>query len=89
MNIITKQTAVEAVIEITDTGIGISKADISRISERFYRAEKSRSRQTGGSGLGLSIVQSALDRLGGSMEIKSRLGEGTTVQLHFPQRQSS
>ena len=89
VNIITKQTAVEAVIEITDTGIGISKADISRISERFYRAEKSRSRQTGGSGLGLSIVQSALDRLGGSMEIKSRLGEGTTVQLHFPQRQSS
>jgi len=71
-------------IVVTDTGIGIAQEDLDKIFDRFYRSDKSRSRQTGGSGLGLSIVQSSLEKLGGSVEMTSAVGKGTVVTLTFP-----
>ncbi len=71
-------------IRITDTGIGIPKNEIPRLGERFYRVEKTRSRDYGGTGLGLSIVKHLMAAHGGSMEIDSTPGQGTTVSLYFP-----
>jgi signal transduction histidine kinase len=78
------KNANEAIITIADTGIGMTQEDADKIFDRFYRVDKSRSRQTGGSGLGLSIVKSALDILGGKVSIESKLDEGTIVTLKLP-----
>ncbi len=78
-----------ASLRIVDTGIGIAATDREKIFDRFYRAEASRSRQTGGSGLGLSIVQSSMHYLGGSVSVASELGVGTTVSLNFPIKKAS
>ena len=69
---------------VTDTGIGVAAADIPRLTERFYRVDEGRSRASGGTGLGLSIVKHALERHEGRLEIRSRLGEGSTFICHFP-----
>ncbi len=71
-------------INIKDTGIGIDAENLQRVFERFYRVDKSRSRQTGGSGLGLSIAQAAAEQLHGRMEIQSEPGKGTAVSLFLP-----
>jgi two-component system phosphate regulon sensor histidine kinase PhoR len=71
-------------VRISDTGVGIPKGDLPRLGERFYRADKMRSRELGGTGLGLSIVKHLLKALGGSISIDSVLGHGTTVTLKFP-----
>ncbi len=78
-----------AQIQIQDTGIGMSPEDVDKVSERFYRVDKSRSRQTGGSGLGLSITRSIIDQLQGSIEMKSEFGQGTTVTVTLPVSSSS
>jgi len=78
-----------AVVKIEDTGVGISKEEIKKVFDRFYRAEKSRSRQTGGSGLGLSIVHSIVNSLGGSVTLTSELGKGTTVMISLPIHKAS
>jgi signal transduction histidine kinase len=70
--------------EIKDTGIGMTPEELPRASERFYRAEKSRSRKTGGSGLGLSIVSGILHAIGGSLNMQSTSGKGTTVRVTLP-----
>jgi two-component system, OmpR family, phosphate regulon sensor histidine kinase PhoR len=69
---------------VSDTGIGIPPEHIPRLTERFYRVDPGRSRATGGSGLGLAIVKHVLQRHGGTLEVKSRLGEGSTFTCHFP-----
>lgn len=71
-------------ISVTDTGIGIAPQDLPRIFERFYRVDKARSRQTGGTGLGLSIVRNTVERLGGSVTVDSRLGQGSVFTLILP-----
>lgn len=71
-------------VRISDTGIGIPKAEIPRLGERFYRVDKTRSREMGGTGLGLSIVKHLLMAHRGSMSIDSRPGRGTTISLFFP-----
>ena len=68
-------------IEVADTGIGIPEADIPRIFERFYRVDRSRSRDMGGTGLGLSIVKHIASVHGGTVEVTSRLGRGSTFRL--------
>ncbi|MBI2473277.1 ATP-binding protein [Candidatus Uhrbacteria bacterium] len=73
-----------ATIVVKDTGIGIAQEDLQKVFDRFYRVEKSRSRQTGGSGLGLSIVQSIISSLGGVISLSSQLNEGTTVRIVLP-----
>lgn len=72
------------IVRIADTGVGIPKGEIPRLGERFYRADKTRSREMGGTGLGLSIVKHLMKAHGGRMAIESTLGHGTTVSLHFP-----
>jgi two-component system phosphate regulon sensor histidine kinase PhoR len=71
-------------VRIADTGVGIPKGEIPRLGERFYRADKTRSRQMGGTGLGLSIVKHLMMAMQGRIGIESTLGHGTTVSLHFP-----
>ncbi|MDO9228892.1 MAG: ATP-binding protein [Syntrophales bacterium] len=71
-------------VRIADTGVGIPKGEIPRLGERFYRADKTRSREPGGTGLGLSIVKHLMMAHGGRVLIDSALGNGTTVSLHFP-----
>jgi len=71
-------------VKIIDQGPGIPGSEIPRLGERFYRVDKMRSRDMGGTGLGLSIVKHLMKAHGGTMEIESALGYGTTVSLHFP-----
>ena len=69
---------------VVDTGVGIAPADVPRLSERFYRPDKSRSREHGGSGLGLAVVKHIVRAHGGVMEIASALEQGTAVTLLWP-----
>lgn len=74
----------QAVLRVSDTGIGISEEDRPRVFERFYRADRSRSKQSGGTGLGLSIVKHSAETHGASIRLESELGVGTTVTIFFP-----
>ena len=68
-------------ISVSDEGIGIPQSDIDRIFERFYRVDRARSRGTGGTGLGLSIVRHVMNNHGGSVNVTSQEGEGSTFVL--------
>lgn len=72
------------VLEIADTGEGIPPQDLERIFERFYRVDKARSRAAGGTGLGLSLVRHATQRLGGTLAVDSELGVGSTFRVELP-----
>jgi len=74
----------KAVLEVRDTGIGIPANALPHICERFYRADKARSRHSGGAGLGLSIVKSICAAQGGELSIFSSEGEGTRVRIDMP-----
>lgn len=76
--------AQEAVFTVRDTGIGIALEAIPRLTERFYRVDKARSRATGGTGLGLAIAKHVAVRHQGRLAIQSRLNHGSTFSLHFP-----
>ena len=71
-------------LTVTDTGIGIPKADVDRVFERFYRVDKSHSKEIGGTGLGLSIVKHGAAFHNAKVSLNSTEGEGTTVRLVFP-----
>ena len=71
-------------IRVSDTGSGIDAEHLPRIFDRFYMADKSRTRATQGTGLGLAIVKSIMDLHGGTVTVRSIAGEGTTVTLRFP-----
>ena len=73
-----------ALIKVTDTGMGIPEEALDHIFERFYRVDKARSRSTGGSGLGLSIVRNIIKRNHGVIHVDSTVGQGTTVSVQFP-----
>lgn len=78
------QTAQDIQIVVKDTGVGIPKEDQDRVFERFYRVDKSHSKEIGGTGLGLSIVKHAVGALKGSVILRSEEGNGTEITLRFP-----
>lgn len=69
---------------VQDTGPGIARDHLPRLTERFYRVDGSRSRETGGTGLGLSIVKHVVQRHGGQLDIQSELGQGSTFRIDWP-----
>lgn len=71
------------ILTVTDTGIGIADEHLDRVFERFYRIDKSHSKAIGGTGLGLSIVKHAAVYLGATIDLQSRVGEGTTIKVSF------
>ena len=73
-----------ATLEVADTGIGIPPADQDRVFERFYRVDTARSREAGGTGLGLSLVRNAVRRGGGTIELESTVGKGSTFRVTLP-----
>lgn len=74
----------EAVLCVKDNGIGIAPEHQDRVFERFYRVDKSHSKSSGGTGLGLSIVKHAVQYHHGKLELKSEIGKGTEITVHFP-----
>ena len=72
------------IMEVTDSGVGIPKNKINRVTERFYRVDEDRSRSSGGTGLGLSIVKNIMLQHQGQLEISSELNNGSTFKLIFP-----
>lgn len=78
------QTAQEIQLVVKDTGVGIPKEDQDRVFERFYRVDKSHSKEIGGTGLGLSIVKHAVGALKGSVILRSEEGNGTEICMKFP-----
>ncbi|MDT7784453.1 MAG: two-component system, OmpR family, sensor histidine kinase BaeS, partial [Pseudonocardiales bacterium] len=73
-----------AVLEVQDTGTGIAPEDVQHVFDRFWRADKSRSRRTGGSGLGLAITRHLVEAHGGTVSVTSRLNQGSTFRITLP-----
>ena len=76
----------KVIISIEDQGIGISEEDLKYVFERFYRADKSRTRATGGTGIGLTIVKSIVSSHGGEVKLESKLGEGSKFTIILPKK---
>jgi signal transduction histidine kinase len=76
----------EPVVHIWDNGVGIAEEEQKHIFDRFYKADKSRNRNSGGSGLGLSIVKKIIDMHGGTVRVESTLGEGTAFIITLPNK---
>jgi signal transduction histidine kinase len=74
---------------VADTGVGIAAEDQPHLFERFFRADKARSREAGGSGLGLAICQSIVEAHHGSITFTSQPGSGTTFVIRLPLSQSA
>ena len=79
-----RRDGADALLEVADTGIGIAAGDLPRVFTRFWRGEKSRSRDTGGAGIGLSIVKELVQAHGGSVAVESVPGEGSVFRVELP-----
>jgi two-component system phosphate regulon sensor histidine kinase PhoR len=84
IHIIAESVANEIVISVSDQGCGIAKEHLGRLFERFYVVDKGRSRKLGGTGLGLSIVKHIAQVHGGTVEVQSAVGKGSTFTVHLP-----
>jgi signal transduction histidine kinase len=72
------------VLEVADTGVGIAPEDLKHVFKRFWRGEKSRSRTTGGAGIGLAIVHELVRAHDGRIDVESRPGTGSTFRVSLP-----
>ena len=72
------------IINVTDTGIGISAEDLTHVFQKFYRADNSDTREIGGTGLGLYLVKQRVEAMGGRVWAQSVIGEGTTFYVSLP-----
>lgn len=81
-----REYGINLMIEVTDTGIGMTRSDMSGVSKGLYQANKKRNRSTGGIGIGLPIVYGFVHKMGGFVKIESKVGNGTTVRLSVPQK---
>ncbi len=79
-----RQVGDDAVLEVADSGVGISPEDLPHVFTRFWRGEKSRSRATGGAGIGLSIVQELVRAHGGRVSVQSTVGQGSVFRVVVP-----
>jgi signal transduction histidine kinase len=79
-----RREGLEAVVEVSDTGVGMSKEELARATDRFFTADKARSRSKGSAGLGLSIARELATALEGKLELESAAGGGTTARLRLP-----
>jgi len=84
ISLVLSKSADNVHVQVTDSGAGIPEEELPLLFERFYRVDKSRSRQLGGSGLGLSICQWIVSAHGGQIDFQSKLNHGTTVSIQFP-----
>ncbi len=84
-----KSEGASIVVEVKDHGLGIARPDLERVFEPFFRADRSRTRATGGLGLGLALVKRVVDAHGGSIDIDSELGVGTVVRVRLPAARSA
>jgi two-component system sensor histidine kinase BaeS len=84
VSVVVRPDGRDAVLEVSDTGIGIPADDVPKVFTRFWRGEHSRSRATGGAGIGLSIVQELVRAHGGRVEVESAAGEGSTFRVRIP-----
>ena len=76
-------------VSVVDTGIGIAEEDVPYVFERFWRADRSRNRNSGGTGLGLTICRRLVEVQGGKIEVKSELGQGSEFTFWLPQAKGS
>jgi heavy metal sensor kinase len=83
IDLILEGTEQQAMIQVRDRGVGIPLQDQSRIFERFYRVDEARARSTGGHGLGLAIVKTLVEGMGGTISVRSKLGEGSVFAIVF------
>lgn len=83
IDVITGQNSQGRFLMVKDTGIGIPKAELENIFERFYRVEKSRDRRTGGTGLGLAIIKRLASLSGAIIEVDSMVNKGTTFTVRW------
>lgn len=84
VQVVVSRDETHACVSVSDTGIGIPKADLDKVFERFYRVDGSRSKRTGGTGLGLSIVKHGAQYHHAQLELESEMGVGTTLTMRFP-----
>jgi len=89
INLLVKEGAHYTEIQVCDNGLGIDAKELPKIFDRFFRADKARVKNTQGSGLGLSIVKSIMELHKGTVSIKSKMGQGTSVILRFPYQNAS
>ena len=84
VHVVVRHTAENVIFSVQDTGVGIPQNALEHIFERFYRVDKARSRQAGGSGLGLSIVHDLVTRNYGTIDVRTEVGQGTCFTVTFP-----
>lgn len=87
INVVLSQHEEETTIMISDRGIGIPEQDLEHVFDRFYTVNKAHSRRLGGAGLGLSIVKTIIEKHDGTIEVTSKLGQGTTFTIELPSHQ--
>mgnify|MGYP001101362500 CR=1 FL=1 len=88
VSVTTRRRRERVVVRVADTGIGIPAEDLPSVFERFYRSDASRSKETGGFGLGLAIAKHIIDKSDGLVTVESTLGEGTVFEVSLPRRKA-